>query len=236
MACHLLAIRFSSSTISNFFMTIETTLKELIKQVSIAQSQIDHLVLEVKKFEKQKAEAREETEHSLLQLQKLQEEFEQLYLADQQKQIHFEELKQQVASNAAELEKEKKERATELEKEKKERAAELEKEKKERAAEEERLRAAEEARVMTLESELSELKLQLHHMEEELEHQFLSNQQKKDMLDTYASQEERFQNILHKILQAQTPAVVSKQQRHLKGSLKKVQPKRNNASMQPKYD
>ena len=56
MACHLLAIRFSSSTISNFFMTIETTLQELIKQVSIAQSQIDHLVLEVKKFEKQKAE------------------------------------------------------------------------------------------------------------------------------------------------------------------------------------
>ena len=195
-------------------MTIETTLQELIKQVSIAQSQIDHLVLEVKKFEKQKAEAREETEHSLLQLQTLQEEFEQLYLADQQKQIHFEELKQQVTSNAALLEIEKKERA----------------------AEEERLRAAEEARVMTLESELSELKLQLHHMEEELEHQFLSNQQKKDMLDTYASQEERFQNILHKILQAQTPAVVSKQQRHLKGSLKKVQPKRNNASMQPKYD
>ena len=113
MACHLLAIRFSSSTISNFSMTIETTLQELIKQVSIAQAQIDHLVLEVKKFEKQKAEAREETEHSLLQLQTLQEEFEQLYLADQQKQIHFEELKQQVTSNAAELEKEKKEREEE---------------------------------------------------------------------------------------------------------------------------
>lgn len=181
MACHLLAIRFSSSTISNFFMTIETTLQELIKQVSIAQSQIDHLVLEVKKFEKQKAEAREETEHSLLQLQKLQEEFEQLYLADQQKQIHFEELKQQVTSNAAELEKEKKERA------------------------------AEEERVMTLDSELSELKLQLHHMEEELEHQFLSNQQQRDMLDTYAIQEERFQHIFNKILQAPTPKASSKQ-------------------------
>ena len=192
-------------------MTIETTLQELIKQVSIAQSQIDHLVLEVKKFEKQKAEAREETEHSLLQLQKLQEEFEQLYLADQQKQIHFEELKQQVTSNAAELEKEKKERAAELEKEKKERAAELEIEKKERAAEEERLRAAEEKRVMTLESDLSELKLQLHHMEEELEHQFLSNKQQRDMLDTYAIQEERFQHIFNKILQAPTPKVFSKQ-------------------------
>ena len=194
MACHLLAIRFSSSTISNFFMTIETTLQELIKQVSIAQAQIDHLVLEVKKFEKQKAEAREETEHSLLQLQTLQEEFEQLYLADQQKQIHFEELKQQVTSNAAELEKEKKERAVELEIEKKQ-----------RAAEEERLRAAEEERVTTLESELSELKLQLHHMEVELEHQFLSNQQQRDMLDTYAIQEDRFQHIFHKILQVQTP-------------------------------
>ena len=192
-------------------MTIETTLQELIKQVSIAQSQIDHLVLEVKKFEKQKAEAREETEHSLLQLQKLQEEFEKLYLADQQKQIHFEELKQQVTSNAAELEKEKKERAAELEKEKKERAAELEIEKKERAAEEERLRAAEEKRVMTLESDLSELKLQLHHMEEELEHQFLSNKQQRDMLDTYAIQEERFQHIFNKILQAPTPKVFSKQ-------------------------
>ena len=181
-------------------MTIETTLQELIKQVSIAQAQIDHLVLEVKKFEKQKAEAREETEHSLLQLQTLQEEFEQLYLTDQQKQIHFEELKQQVTSNAAELEKEKKERA-----------AELEIEKKERAAEEERLRAAEEKRVMTLESDLSELKLQLHHMEEELEHQFLSNQQQRDMLDTYAIQEERFQHIFNKILQAPTPKVFSKQ-------------------------
>ena len=206
-------------------MTIETTLQELIKQVSIAQSQIDHLVLEVKKFEKQKAEAREETEHSLLQLQKLQEEFEQLYLADQQKQIHFEELKQQVTSNAAELEKEKKERAAELEKEKMERAAELEKEKMERAAElekekmeraaemekEKNERAAEEERVMTLDSELSELKLQLHHMEEELEHQFLSNQQQRDMLDTYAIQEERFQHIFNKILQASTPKVSSKQ-------------------------
>ena len=195
-------------------MTIETTLQELIKQVSIAQSQIDHLVLEVKKFEKQKAEAREETEHSLLQLQKLQEEFEQLYLADQQKQIHFEELKQQVTSNAAELEKEKKERAAELEKEKMERAAELEKEKMERAAEmekEKNERAAEEERVMTLDSELSELKLQLHHMEEELEHQFLSNQQQRDMLDTYAIQEERFQHIFNKILQAPTPKVFTKQ-------------------------
>ena len=66
-------------------------------------------------------------------------------------------------------------------------------------------------------------------MEEELEHQFVSNQQQRDMLDTYATQEERFQNILHKILQAQTPEVDSKQQQHLQGSLKKVQPKRDNA-------
>ena len=71
--------------------------------------------------------------------------------------------------------------------------------------------AAEEERVMTLDSELSELKLQLHHMEEELEHQFLSNQQQRDMLDTYAIQEERFQHIFNKILQASTPKVSSKQ-------------------------
>lgn len=90
-------------------------------------------------------------------------------------------------------------------------------------------RSAGEERVMTLESELSELELHLDQMQEELEHQFLSNQQQKDMLDTYASQEERFQNLLYKILQAQTPDVVSKQQLYLKGSIKKIQPKRDNA-------
>ena len=97
-------------------------------------------------------------------------------------------------------------------------------------------RSAGKERVMTLESELSEQELQLDQMQEELEHQFLSNQQQKDLLDTYVSQEERFQHILHKILQAQTPDIVSKQQHHLKGSLKKVQSKRDNAGMQPKYD
>lgn len=66
-------------------------------------------------------------------------------------------------------------------------------------------RSAGEERVMTLESELSERGLQLDQMQEELEHQFLSNQQKKDMLDTYASQGDRFQNILNKILKAPTP-------------------------------
>ena len=150
-------------------MTIESTLEELITKVSVAQSQIDKLVLQAEKLEQQKAEAREQTQNTLLQLQQLQQEFEQLD------------------------------------------------------------RAAGKERVMTLENELSELKLQLHQMEEELEHQFVSNQQQRDMLDTYATQEERFQNILHKILQAQTPEVDSKQQQHLQGSLKKVQPKRDNA-------
>ena len=151
-------------------MTIESTLEELITKVSVAQSQIDKLVLQAEKLEQQKAEAREQTQNTLLQLQQLQQEFEQLD------------------------------------------------------------RAAGKERVMTLKNELSELKLQLHQMEEELEHQFVSNQQQRDMLDTYATQEERFQNILHKILRAQTPEVVSKQQQqHLQGGLKKVQPKRDNA-------
>ena len=151
-------------------MTIESILEELITKVSVAQSQIDKLVLQAEKLEQQKAEAREETQNTLLQLQQLQQEFEQLD------------------------------------------------------------RAAGKERVMTLENELSELKLQLHQMEEELEHQFVSNQQQRDMLDTYATQEERFQNILHKILRAQTSEVVSKQQQqHLQGGLKKVQPKRDNA-------
>ena len=150
-------------------MTIESTLEELITKVSVAQSQIDKLVLQAEKLEQQKAEAREQTQNTLLQLQQLQQEFEQLD------------------------------------------------------------RAAGKERMMTLENELSELKLQLHQMEEELEHQFVSNQQQRDMLDTYATQEERFQNILHKILQAQTPEVDSKQQQHLQGGLKKVQPKRDNA-------
>ena len=150
-------------------MTIESTLEELITKVSVAQSQIDKLVLQAEKLEQQKAEAREQTQNTLLQLQQLQQEFEQLD------------------------------------------------------------RAAGKERMMTLENELSELKLQLHQMEEELEHQFVSNQQQRDMLDTYATQEERFQNILHKILQAQTPEVDSIQQQHLQGSLKKVQPKRDNA-------
>ena len=145
-------------------MTIESTLEELITKVSVAQSQIDKLVLQAEKLEQQKAEAREQTQNTLLQLQQLQQEFEQLD------------------------------------------------------------RAAGKERMMTLENELSELKLQLHQMEEELEHQFVSNQQQRDMLDTYATQEERFQNILHKILQAQTSEVVSKQQQHLQSSLKKVQP------------
>ena len=151
-------------------MTIESTLEELITKVSVAQSQIDKLVLQAEKLEQQKAEAREQTQNTLLQLQQLQQEFEQLD------------------------------------------------------------RAAGKERMMTLENELSELKLQLHQMEEELEHQFVSNQQQRDMLDTYATQEERFQNILHKILRAQTSEVVSKQQQqHLQGGLKKVQPKRDNA-------
>ena len=150
-------------------MTIESTLEELITKVSVAQSQIDKLVLQAEKLEQEKAEAHEQTQNTLLQLQQLQKEFEEID------------------------------------------------------------RAAGEERVMTLEHELSELKLQLHQMEEELEHQFVSNQQQRDMLDTYATQEERFQNILHKILQTQTPEVSLKQQQLLQGSLKKVQPKRDNA-------
>ena len=150
-------------------MTIESTLEELITKVSVAQSQIDKLVLQAKKLEQQKAEAREQTQNTLLQLQQLQQEFEQLD------------------------------------------------------------RAASKERMMTLENELSELKLQIKKKKKELEHQFVSNQQQRDMLDTYATQEERFQNILHKILRTQTPEVVSKQQQHLQGSHKKVQPKRDNA-------
>ena len=150
-------------------MTIESILEELITKVSVAQSQIDKLVLQAEKLEQQKVDARVQTQKTLLQLQQLQKEFEQLD------------------------------------------------------------RAAGEERVMTLENELSELKLQLHQMEEELEHQFVSNQQQKNMLDTYATQEERFQNILHKIFQTQTPEVRLKQQQLLQGSLKKVQPKRDNA-------
>ena len=91
-------------------MTIESTLEELITKVSVAQSQIDKLVLQAEKLEQQKAEAREQTQNTLLQLQQLQQEFEQLD------------------------------------------------------------RAAGKERVMTLENELSELKLQLHQMQEELEH------------------------------------------------------------------
>ena len=81
---------------------------------------------------------------------------------------------------------------------------ELEKEKEERDASAEERDALAEL-VMTLESELSELSSLLHKMQEELEHQFLSNKKQKDMLDTYASQEDRFQNILHKILHAPAP-------------------------------
>ena len=195
-------------------MTIESALQELIKKVSATQSQIDNLVHQVKTLENQKVEAREETKHSLLQLQQLQEEFEQLYLADQEKKIETAAREERVLTLEGELSKLKGERdarakdATEAQREAAEAQREAAEAKREAA---EAKREAVEAKREAVEAkrEVEELKPHLDQMQEELEHQFQSNQQQIDMLNIYASQEERFQNILHKILHSPLPSNAS---------------------------
>ena len=188
-------------------MTIESALQELIKKVSATQSQIDNLVHQVKTLENQKVEAREETEHSLLQLEQLQEEFEQLYLADQEKKIERAAREERVLTLEGELSKLKGERdarakdATEAQRE----AAEAKRE----AAEAKREAVEAKREAVEAKREVEELKPHLDQMQEELEHQFQSNQQQIDMLNIYASQEERFQNILHKILHSPLPSNAS---------------------------
>ena len=136
-------------------------------------------------------EAREEIERLLLHTYQVQESLEQVFQDDQAKQKQLEELEKGKKERAAE-----EKRVTTLESELSEVKREVEEVKKE----------VEEVKreVEKVKREAEELKLQLNQMEEELEHQFLSNQKQKDMLDTYAIQEDRFQYIIHKILQVPT--------------------------------
>lgn len=131
-----------------------------------------------------RVEAQEQVDRLLLQTRQVQENLELVFQDDQAKQKELAQLKQEITSIIDELEKQKHQRDGLAE------------------------------RVITLENELSaqakdaaeaqRMRLHLHQMQEELEHQFLSNQQQKYMLNTYATQEVRFQNLLHKILQAPT--------------------------------
>ena len=141
-------------------------------------------------------EAREEIERLLVHTCQVQESLEQVFQDDQAKQKQLEELEKGKKERAAE-----EKRVTTLESELSEVKREVEEVKSEVESEVEEVKRE----VEELKREAEELKLQLNQMEEELEHQFLSNQKQRDMLDTYAIQEDRFQHIIHKILQVPTP-------------------------------
>ena len=126
---------------------------------------------------KEKEEAREEAELTLLQLHQVQEKLESVFIADQAKQKQLEELKQQVSAGA--------ERMKALE-------AEM------TGVKDERDTRAKEKEEAQNEAELT--LLQLHQVQEELEHYFHQSRTQDDLLRQHQAQAIEFKAVISKFV------------------------------------
>ena len=176
-------------------------------------------------------EAREEAELTLLQLHQVQEELEQIFLADRQKEQDLEQLRQTSDAELSEAREAREEaerltnqlqpRVQELGQQLHARDAELS-EAREAREEAERLTNQLQPRVQELEqqlhardTELSEAReeaeltlLQLHQVQEELEHYFLLSRGQNELLNQYDEQQLRVQQLLGRLITgAEAPAV-----------------------------
>jgi hypothetical protein len=138
-------------------------------------------------------EAREEAELTLLQLHQVQEELEQIFLADRQKQQDLEQLRQTSDAELSEARKEAERLTNQLQP----RVQELEQQLHARDTE---LSEAREEAELTL--------LQLHQVQEELEHYFLLSRGQNELLNQYDEQQLRVQQLLGRLITgAEAPAV-----------------------------
>ena len=132
-------------------------------------------------------EKAQKIELTLLQLHQLQEELESVFIADQAKQKQLEELKQQVSAKGAELEAERKEKDAAAERVKA-LEAEMAGVKGERDAQAKEKGEAQEEAELTL--------LQLHQVQEELEHYFLQSRTQDDLLRQHQEQSIEFKSYI----------------------------------------
>jgi chromosome segregation ATPase len=149
---------------------------------------LNTLQQQLKDAQSETKDAREEAELTLLQLHQVQEELEQIFLADQAKQ-------EQIKNFDAKL-KDAQSQSQQSQQQLKNTQAESQKLQQQLKDAQSETKDAREEAELTL--------LQLHQVQEELEHYFLLSREQNALLDGHTDQQKRVQKLLNIVISAQT--------------------------------